>query len=104
MRLFSFLYAQFTLSIMRTRYIRGGLHIMMYRKNLTVEMANDGTVAVDKLVGIFEALTKDKNDIQIFDAKTLKKIYVTVAVSMFEYWRIKKVIEKRYSGICKYFY
>lgn len=76
----------------------------MYRKNLTVEMANDGTVAVDRLVGIFEALTKDKDDIQIVDLKTRKKIYVTVKASVFEYWKIKKAIEKRYSGVCEYYY
>ena len=76
----------------------------MNRKNLTVEMTNDGSVAVDRLVGIFEALTKDKTDIRIFDAKTLKKIYITVAASKFEYWKIRKALKKRYSDVCKCYY
>ena len=105
MRLFFFYaFAKFTLSIMKTRYNLGGLHMKMFRKNLTIEMANDGTLAVDKLVGIFEALTKNKDDITIVNAKSLDKIYVTVRASIFEYWKIKKIIKKRYPGVCECYY
>lgn len=76
----------------------------MYRKNLTIEMANDGTMIVDKFVGTLEALTKDETDVQVTEVKKFNKVYLTVVASIFEYWKIKKVIEKRYSGICKYFY
>ena len=76
----------------------------MYRKNLTVEMTNDGMMAIGKFVGMLEALTEDKRGVQINEVEKLNKVYLTVAASVFEYWKIKRAIEKRYSGVCKYYY
>jgi hypothetical protein len=76
----------------------------MYRKNLTIKMANNGTTAVGKLVGFLEALTKDETDVQIIEVKKLNKVYLTVVASVFEYWKIRRAIEKRYPGVCEYHY
>lgn len=76
----------------------------MYRKYLTIEMVNDGTMAIDKFVGMLEALTKDETEVQVVESKKSNKVYLTVVASMFEYWKIKKAIEKRYTGVCKYYY
>lgn len=76
----------------------------MYRKNLTIKMANDGATAISKFVGILEALIKDESNVQVTEVKKLNKVYLTVKASVFEYWRVKKAIEKRYPGVCTYSY
>ena len=76
----------------------------MYRKNLTIEMAKDRPLTVDKLVGMIMAITKIEYDIEITEVNKFNKVYLTVKASIFEYWLIKRKIEKRYPGVCKYYY
>lgn len=75
-----------------------------FRKHCTIEMMNNETVGVNKILAMIEALTTRDSDIKIYDIKSSGSTFLLVKVTMFEYFRIKKAIERRYPGICKYYH
>ena len=75
-----------------------------FRKYRTIELANNEQMSVNKIMSMIEALTTKESDFKIYDIKSLGSTFLLVKVTMFEYFRLKKAIERRYPGICKYYH